>query len=245
MNRIVVIEDDPAIRRGLAHNLRAQSYEVLKAATGTEGYRLVRDEQPDLVILDLMLPGMNGNDVCRRLRNDGLVTPVLMLTAQSLERDRVNGFDSIALTKLDVLDPLAEIKVCVGYKHDGRVTGYATVVGFFGHAAGESNADLEALIGSARAFAGPGLLLPAKNGDLFRWCLERGLKVVQPMRVREVGVYPAQAAIAGPDSALSEREHHRIHINRDGAGPGKSLEQPLADRSRAAREVEGDELVGQ
>src|SRR5262245_4509468 len=94
MNRIVVIEDDPAIRRGLADNLRLQSYDVLTAADGEAGYRLVRENQPDLVILDLMLPGLNGYDICRKIRKHGLVTPILMLTAQNQESDRVQGFDA-------------------------------------------------------------------------------------------------------------------------------------------------------
>jgi DNA-binding response OmpR family regulator len=57
MNRIVVIEDDPAILRGLSDSFRFESYDVLTAANGEDGYRLVREKQPDLVILDLMLPG--------------------------------------------------------------------------------------------------------------------------------------------------------------------------------------------
>jgi len=94
MNRIVVIEDDPAILRGLTDNLRAQSYEVLTASDGNDGYRLVRDQQPDLVILDLTLPGMNGFEVCGQMRRSGLVTPVLMLTAQDQESTRIQGFEA-------------------------------------------------------------------------------------------------------------------------------------------------------
>src|SRR5262245_38151451 len=94
MNRIVVIEDDPAIRRGLADNLRAESYDVLTASDGEDGYRLVREQQPDLVILDLMIPRMNGYEICRRMRSHGMATPILMLTAQNLESDRVQGFDA-------------------------------------------------------------------------------------------------------------------------------------------------------
>jgi sigma-B regulation protein RsbU (phosphoserine phosphatase) len=94
MNRIVVIEDDPAIRRGLADSLRKQSYDVLTASDGEHGYRLVRENPPDLVILDLMLPGMSGYDVCREIRGHGLATPILMLTAQSHETDRIQGFDA-------------------------------------------------------------------------------------------------------------------------------------------------------
>lgn len=71
----------------------------------------------------------------------------------------------------------------------GRVTGYATVLGFFGHAVAESNRDLMALIGAAPGFAGPGFLLPTRNTELLRWCLEHGLRVVQPMTLMSLGLY--------------------------------------------------------
>jgi predicted N-acetyltransferase YhbS len=74
-------------------------------------------------------------------------------------------------------------------ERDGRVTGYATLIGFFGHAVGESNRDLQALIGSATEFAGPGFLLPTRNTELFRWCLQRGLRVTQPMTLMSKGFY--------------------------------------------------------
>lgn len=93
-NRIVVIEDDPAILQGLEAALRSQSYDVLTAEDGENGYRLVRDRRPDLVILDLMLPKMNGYEICREVRRHGLATPILMLTAQDQESSRVQGFDA-------------------------------------------------------------------------------------------------------------------------------------------------------
>src|SRR5688572_13439942 len=93
MDRIVVIEDDPGILRGLAISLRAESYDVLTAANGADGYRIVREKQPDLVILDLMLPEMNGYEVCRELRKHGMATPILMLTAQDHESYRIRGFE--------------------------------------------------------------------------------------------------------------------------------------------------------
>jgi GNAT superfamily N-acetyltransferase len=73
--------------------------------------------------------------------------------------------------------------------HDGRITGYATVIGFFGHAVGETNKDLKALIGAAKEFAGPGFLLPTRNGELFRWCLTNGLRITQPMTLMSKGLY--------------------------------------------------------
>jgi predicted N-acetyltransferase YhbS len=74
-------------------------------------------------------------------------------------------------------------------EHDDCITGYATVIGFFGHAVSETNEDLKALIGSATAFPGPGFLLPTRNWELFRWCLENRLRIVQPMTLMSVGMY--------------------------------------------------------
>jgi GNAT superfamily N-acetyltransferase len=74
-------------------------------------------------------------------------------------------------------------------EHDGRLIGYATIIGFFGHAVGETNDALKALIGAAPAFAGPGFLLPTRNADLFRWCLANGLRVAQPMTLMSMGLY--------------------------------------------------------
>jgi GNAT superfamily N-acetyltransferase len=70
-----------------------------------------------------------------------------------------------------------------------RITGYATALAFFGHAVAETNLDLQALIASAEAFAGPGIIVPTRNSDLFRWCLENGLRVVQPMTLMSTGLY--------------------------------------------------------
>ena len=74
-------------------------------------------------------------------------------------------------------------------EHDGRISGYATAIGFFGHAVGESNEELKALIGAAPAYSGPGFLLPTRNSGLLRWCLERGLRIVQPMTLMSLGLY--------------------------------------------------------
>jgi len=73
--------------------------------------------------------------------------------------------------------------------HDGRITGYTTGSGFFGHTVGESNEELKALIGAAEEFGGPGFLLPTCNGELLRWCLANGLRVVQPLTLMSRGLY--------------------------------------------------------
>jgi len=72
---------------------------------------------------------------------------------------------------------------------NGRLTAYSSGIGFFDHAVGEGNADLMALLSEACQFAGPGILVPSRNGVLFRWCLENGLRVVQTMTLMTIGLY--------------------------------------------------------
>ena len=91
MSRILIVEDDPAILCGLRDNLEFESHQVLTAADGEAGYRSLCEHAPDLVILDLMLPKLNGYDLCRRVRGEGLNAPILMLSARSQEGDRVLG----------------------------------------------------------------------------------------------------------------------------------------------------------
>ena len=74
-------------------------------------------------------------------------------------------------------------------EHNGRITGYTTGVGFFGHSVGETNNDLKALIAAADGFPGPGFLLPTRNGELLRWCFEKGLRIVQPLTLMSRGLY--------------------------------------------------------
>ena len=93
MGRILVVEDEPAILRGLADNLRREQHEVFTAEDGEEGYRLVNEKRPDLVILDLMLPKLSGYEVCRKMRAEGMTMPILILTARGDETDRVLGLD--------------------------------------------------------------------------------------------------------------------------------------------------------
>ena len=71
----------------------------------------------------------------------------------------------------------------------GRVTGYASQLAFFGHATAETNVDMQALIASAESFDGPGILVPARNSGLLRWCLGNGLQIVQPMTLMSMGLY--------------------------------------------------------
>ena len=93
MTKVLVVEDDPGILRTVADNLRFEQYDVVTATDGETAYMLHQQEQPDLIVLDLMLPRMSGLELCRKLRTKHAQVPVLMLTARSEEADRVRGLD--------------------------------------------------------------------------------------------------------------------------------------------------------
>jgi DNA-binding response OmpR family regulator len=119
MNRdkILIIEDDPTLQRVLRDNCEFSGYDVRTASDGAEGLQAAFEGKPDLIILDIMLPRISGFDVCRRLRQEGLTTPIIMLTAKSQESDIVLGLnlgadDYVAKPfSLEVL--LARVNACL------------------------------------------------------------------------------------------------------------------------------------
>ena len=92
MTRVLIVEDNHDLAFGLRNNLEIEGYGVDVAADGPSGLAAARQMRPDLIVLDLMLPGMDGYRVLRRLREDGLTMPVLILTARGEEADKVRGF---------------------------------------------------------------------------------------------------------------------------------------------------------
>ena len=112
--KILIIEDEPDLVKGLKLNLSDEGYEVDWAVNGVEGLRKAIDEAPDLIILDIMLPEMDGLEVCRKLRQKNIETPVIMLTAKGGEIDKVVGLEIGAddyMTKpFSIRELLARIK---------------------------------------------------------------------------------------------------------------------------------------
>ena len=91
--KVLIIEDDQGLRQGIAFSLAQEGYEVLQAQNGKEGYRLFLQEAPQGILLDLNLPDMDGNGLCRKIRESSQV-PILMLTARDMETDEIMGLSS-------------------------------------------------------------------------------------------------------------------------------------------------------
>lgn len=92
-HRILIVEDDPAISRGLEMNLQLEGYTTLVASDGEEGLRLAEESPVDLVILDVMMPKLNGFEVCSALRSQGSEVKIIILSAKSTEYDKIMGLD--------------------------------------------------------------------------------------------------------------------------------------------------------
>jgi len=112
--RILVVDDDQDMVRGLEDNLALEEYEVLTAADGETGLATALSQKPDLVILDIMMPGMDGLDVCRRLRRQNKDVRILLLTAKGQESDKVLGLelgaDDYVSKPFGLLELLARVK---------------------------------------------------------------------------------------------------------------------------------------
>lgn len=112
--RVLVVEDDKAIMLGLEENLRFEGYQVFSAPDGITALKEARDARPDLILLDLMLPGKSGYEVCSELRAAGSTVPIIMLTARHDEFDKVHGFevgaDDYVTKPFSIRELLARIK---------------------------------------------------------------------------------------------------------------------------------------
>ncbi len=122
--RILIVEDNPDLAYGLRNNLEIEGYEVEVAADGRAGLEGARSMRPDLVILDLMLPELDGYQVLRRLRGEGYQMPVLILTARGEEIDKVQGFrlgaDQYVTKPFGLLELLARIERLLDRRDSGK-----------------------------------------------------------------------------------------------------------------------------
>ena len=91
LGRVLVVDDEPSIVDAVATALRYEGYETIEVGTGRTAVIAAQEQRPDLIVLDIMLPDFDGFEVCRRLRGDGITTPILFLTARDAVEDRVTG----------------------------------------------------------------------------------------------------------------------------------------------------------
>jgi DNA-binding response OmpR family regulator len=127
VRRVLLIEDNPDLAFGLRASLEIEGYEVLHGATGSDGLLLARDDVPDLIVLDLMLPEMSGYEVLRRLRRFNSNIPVLIMTAKGEEADKVQGFrlgaDDYVVKPVGVLEFLARVEALLRRSQPRAATG--------------------------------------------------------------------------------------------------------------------------
>ncbi|HFB52732.1 MAG TPA: response regulator transcription factor [Anaerolineae bacterium] len=130
--RILLVEDDNTLLETLSYNLKNEGYKVTTASDGQDGLALGREKNLDLILLDVMLPGLDGLSVCRILRREGVETPIILLTARSGEMDKIVGLDSGAddyITKpFSLGELLARVRVALRRKR-ARADGNTLAVG--------------------------------------------------------------------------------------------------------------------
>jgi two-component system alkaline phosphatase synthesis response regulator PhoP len=91
--KILIVEDNPGIQMSLMDQFEAEGYSVFISGNGNDGLKMVKDHNPDLIILDIMLPGLDGYEVCKKIRMEGNTTPVIMLTVKDQEIDKILGLE--------------------------------------------------------------------------------------------------------------------------------------------------------
>lgn len=131
--RVLVVEDDLSILTGVSMNLRYEGYEVLQAQDGARGLEMAVREAPDLIVLDVMMPRLNGYELLRQLRSRGVRTPVLVLSAKGMERDKVLGLDlgadDYVVKPFGVAELMARVKAVLRRRwgEDGQVVRFGDV----------------------------------------------------------------------------------------------------------------------
>ncbi len=175
---------------------RALMNDVLGRADdkGTISVRLVQAAYHNRSLSLYTKLGFNTVEPLSQMQGPALNKAIEGYTVRRMTENDLDEVDSLCLavhghTRHNEVAAAIEQNSAKVVERAGRITGYTTLVGFFGHTVGESNDDIKALIGAAEEFPGPGFLLPTRNGELMRWCLENGLKVIQPMTLMSRGLY--------------------------------------------------------
>jgi DNA-binding response OmpR family regulator len=214
--RILVIEDNPDLAYGLRNNLEIEGYEVEVAKDGTRGLSRARAGRPDLVVLDLMLPGMDGFRVLRAMREEGIAMPVLILTARGEEADKIRGLrlgaDDYVTKPFGVLELLARIEALLRRVNAPRKNGGppGPTIEKFG--------EIEVLTPSRTVLRnGSPVSLTPKEYDLLMALLHRdGACITRSELLIEVWGYSAEVMSRTVDTHVAEL---RRKLEHDAANP--------------------------
>ena len=213
MSRVLVVEDNPDLAFGLRNNLEIEGYDVIVADDGPSGLTRAREALPDLVILDLMLPGMDGYRVLRALRAEGFERPVLILTARGEEADKVigfrNGADDYVTKPFGVLELLARIEALLR-----RATGAARPQASAVERFGEVEVDRAARTVTREGI--PVYLAPMEFELLLALLHRRGAVATRQELMREVWGHRAVVVSRTVDTHIAEL---RRKLERDPADP--------------------------
>jgi GNAT superfamily N-acetyltransferase len=187
---ISVITVDPAAQnRAIGRALMEHGMNFL-TEHGHERQQLIQAAYHNRSLCLYAKLGFKASDMLSMMAGDGVKAGIAGRRVRTATADdiadcnvlchQVHGFDRAGEVMCAVEQQQALVVEC-----DGRITGYTTGVGFAGHGVGESNEDLKAMIASVEQFAGPSILVPTTNSELFRWCLDNGLRVVQQMTLMD------------------------------------------------------------
>jgi DNA-binding response OmpR family regulator len=202
MTRILIVEDNRNLATGLRNNLEIEGYDVHVASDGTRGLALARSVSPNLIILDLMLPGMDGYRVLRTLREEGVDTPVLILSARGEETDKVLGFhlgaDDYVAKPFGLLELLARVDALLRRAAASRVKNKLTECVSFG--------DVEVDPGThdVRRNGEPVTLRPKEYDLLIALLQRRGQVVSRGELLEEVWGYSGEVYSRTVDTHVAE-----------------------------------------
>ena len=133
MKKLLIIEDDRTIIEGLEDTFKFHDFDVFTAVSGKEGIDLLKTKKPDLIILDIMLPGIDGFEVCKRIKEINQNLPIIMLTAKSQESDKLLGFelgaDDYVTKPFSVKELVARVKAVLKRSHAGKKEDKAVTIG--------------------------------------------------------------------------------------------------------------------
>jgi two-component system alkaline phosphatase synthesis response regulator PhoP len=200
--KILIVEDQKDLLKGLEINLVREGYSVLKASTGEEGVTLAVNEHPHLVLLDVMLPGLSGIDVCRELRRRGIDVPIIFLTAKSDVIDRVVGLESGADDYVIKPFSLPELLARIRTRLRRHGTGPSATTRY---SVGEIELDFERL---TAARGGRPLHLTPKEFEVLRMLiLHRGQAVSRTRMLNEIWGYDDASTTRTVDTHILTLRH--------------------------------------